>query len=78
MNPVVYGAMNRAFRQEYKRLLCLNRFCENYPPGTDQAGLSLSNARIAVLPFKTKLPKTVTEIVRMEFRSRKTSLSSKS
>ena len=78
VNPVVYGAMNRAFRQEYKRLLCLNRFCENYPSGADQAGLSLSNARIVVLPFKTKLPQTVTEIVRMEFRSRKTSLSSKS
>ena len=78
VNPVVYGAMNRAFRQEYKRLLCLNRFCENYPPGTDQAGLSLSKARIAVLPFKAKLPQTVTEIARMEFRSRKTSLSSKS
>ena len=56
----------------------------NYPafeqlgPDTDQAGLSLSNARIAVLPFKRKLPQTDTEIFRIEIRSRKTSLSSKS
>ena len=25
VNPVIYGAMNRNFRQEYKRLLCLDR-----------------------------------------------------
>ena len=58
--------------------MVFGRFCENYPPGTDQAGLSLSKARIAVLPFKARLPQTVTEIARMEFRSRKTSLSSES
>ena len=56
VNPIIYGVMNRTFRQEYKRLLRLDRICRVGPTINDQTGFLVTHkaGRTAVSPFETR------------------------
>ena len=79
VNPVIYGVMNRTFRQEYKRLLRLDRVFKVRPVITaGQTGFILTSpGRTRVLPLETKhaeVTETLSQPVKEETSINRTGL----